>query len=142
MDYSTSFCNYECTACAEVCPTGAILPIQVENKKLIQLGKAKFIKENCVVFTENTDCGACSEHCPTKAVRMIPYIPENNPKKNLHLPEVRDEYCTGCGACEHACPTKPYKSIYVEGNPVHLTAKKPPEEKIEQKIDYREDFPF
>ena len=46
------------------------------------------------------------------------------------------------GACEHACPTKPYKSIYIEGNPVHFTAKKPPKEKIEQKIDYKEDFPF
>ncbi len=142
MDYSVSYCNYECLLCTEVCPTGAILPMQLEKKKSTQLGKAKFIKENCVVFTENTDCGACSEHCPTKAVRMIPYIPEKGPKKNLHLPEVREEYCTGCGACEHACPTKPYKSIYVEGNPVHLTAKIPPKEKIEQKINYKEDFPF
>jgi ferredoxin len=143
MDYSTSYCNYECTICTEVCPTGAILPLRPEEKKLIQLGKSKFIKENCVVFTENTACGACSEHCPTKAVKMIPYVPENNPSlKNLHLPEVHEEYCTGCGACEHACPTKPYKSIYVEGNPVHLAAKKPPKEKLEEKIDYQEDFPF
>jgi len=143
MDYKTSFCNFECTVCTEICPTGAILPLRLEKKKLTQLGKAKFVKENCVVFTENTACGACSEHCPTKAVKMIPYVPENNPLlKNLHLPEVNDEYCTGCGACEYACPTKPYKSIYVEGNPVHLAAKQPPKEKIEEEIDYREDFPF
>ena len=135
MDYKTGFCNFECTICAQVCPSGAILPLSLENKKLTQIGKVKFIKENCIVEIENTECGACSEHCPTKAVKMIPY-------KNLHLPEVKEEYCIGCGACEFACPTKPYKAIYVEGNPIHLTAKKIPEEKLEEKINYKEDFPF
>ncbi len=135
MDYKTAFCNFECTICTEVCPSGAILPLSLENKKLTQIGKVKFIKENCIVEIENTECGACSEHCPTKAVKMIPY-------KNLHLPEVKEEYCIGCGACEFACPTKPYKSIYVEGNPIHLTAKKLPVEKLEEKIDYKEEFPF
>ena len=54
-------------------PSGAILPIPLEEKKLAQLGTAKFVKENCIVETEGTDCGACSEHCPTKAVNMVPY---------------------------------------------------------------------
>ena len=85
--------------------------------------------------TQKTDCGACSEHCPTKAVHMVPY-------NNLFLPEVKEEFCVGCGACEHACPTMPYKAIYVEGNPVHKKAEKPKEEKIEKKIDLKEEFPF
>jgi polyferredoxin len=135
MDYITSFCNFECTLCGEVCPTGAILPLPLEQKKLVQLGKAKFVKENCVVFTRNTDCGACSEHCPTKAVQMIPY------QGKLTIPEVTENICIGCGACEYACPTDP-KSIYVDGNPVHLVAEKPREEKLDQEIDYKEEFPF
>jgi ferredoxin len=135
MDFKTSFCNFECKVCTEVCPSGAILPLTLENKKLTQIGKVKFIKENCIVELEKTECGACSEHCPTKAVKMIPY-------NNLHLPEVKEEYCIGCGACEFACPTKPYKSIYVDGNSVHQTAKKLPEQKLEDKINYKEDFPF
>lgn len=135
FDNSAGYCNFDCTICGEVCPTGAILPLKREEKKLVQVGRAKFIKEDCVVETQKTDCGACSEHCPTKAVHMIPY-------NNLFLPEVREEYCVGCGACEHACPTVPYKAIYVEGNPVHKTAEKPKEEKIEKKIDLKEDFPF
>jgi len=133
MDFRYGFCNYECKICTDVCPSGAILSLLDEKKKLVQLGKAKFIKENCIVCTENTACGACSEHCPTKAVNMVPY-------KRIHIPEVNTDYCTGCGACEHACPTKPYKSIYVEGNSVHLAAKKRPVEKIEEKV--QEDFPF
>jgi ferredoxin len=135
MDYITNFCNYECTLCGEVCPTGAILPLQKEEKKLVQLGKSNFVKENCIVYTRNTACGACSEHCPTKAVNMVPY------KEKLTIPEINNKICIGCGACEYACPTDP-KSIYVEGNPVHLVAEKPKEVKIEEKVDYKEQFPF
>ncbi len=135
MDYRTNFCNFECTVCGEVCPTGAVLPLAGEKKKLTQIGKVKFIKENCVVYTEKTDCGACAEQCPTKAVTMVPY-------ENIKAPEIKDDYCIGCGACEFACPTKPYKAIFVEGNPVHSTAKKKEVKKIEKKEDREADFPF
>jgi len=135
MDYHAGFCNYDCVACSEVCPTGAILPVLLENKKQIQLGKAQFVKENCIVETEGTDCGSCSEHCPTKAVDMVDY------KNNLRIPEVNEDICVGCGACEYACPTHPYKAIYVEGNPVHLQAQKPKQEKMERE-EPEEDFPF
>lgn len=140
MYFQTGHCNYECTICADVCPAGAILPLAVEEKKLTQTGVAKFIKENCVVFTDNTACGACSEHCPTKAVNMVPYA--NPLNKLLGIPEMNPDYCIGCGGCEHACPTKPYKAIFVDGNPVHKTAKKPVVKKIDQKVDFQEDFPF
>ncbi|MGK9477660.1 4Fe-4S dicluster domain-containing protein [Melioribacter sp. OK-6-Me] len=137
LDNASGYCNFDCIICSEVCPTGAILPLAVEEKKLTQLGIAKFVEDNCVVKTQNTDCGACAEHCPTKAVHMIPY------KNNLFIPEVREEYCIGCGACEHACPVKPYKAIYVEGNPIHKTAKINPEYKENhQEIDTSTDFPF
>ncbi|MCX8010364.1 MAG: 4Fe-4S binding protein, partial [Ignavibacteria bacterium] len=42
MNYAKNFCNYECNICSQVCPSGAILPIELEKKKLIQLGRAKF----------------------------------------------------------------------------------------------------
>ena len=136
MDNITSFCNFECKICGDVCPTGAILPLDLEKKKLTQIGKAKFVKDNCIVQTQKTDCGACSEHCPTKAVHMIPF------EGKLVIPEVRDDYCIGCGACEFACPTKPYKSIYVEGNSLHQLAKKNVELKKQEVIDTKEEFPF
>ena len=137
MNNRVGFCNFECTICSEVCPNYAILPIEKEEKKLKQIGKAKFIKDNCVVYTQKTDCGACAEHCPTKAVRMVM---DNEVGKKA--PKVDDKICVGCGACEYACPTKPYKAIYVEGNAVHQLAEKPPEEKIEEEVDLKEDFPF
>lgn len=136
LNNSAAYCTFECIRCTEVCPTGALLPVSVEKKKTLQIGKTKFVKENCIVETEGTACGACSEHCPTKAVIMVPY------KNNLKIPEVKNEYCVGCGACEYACPTKPFKAIYVEGNLVHLLAKVAPIERLEQNIDYKEEFPF
>jgi polyferredoxin len=135
LDYHASFCNFECRLCGEVCPTGAILPLLAEEKKLLQLGKSIFVKENCIVNTRKTACGACSEHCPSKAVQMVPY------EGKLKIPEVTQDICIGCGACEYACPTKPYKAIYVDGHRLHRKAKKPVEKKPEQ-MKVTEDFPF
>jgi len=139
MGFDRGHCNYECTVCIDICPTDAIKPITADEKKLIQAGVAKFIKDNCVVHTDKTACGACSEHCPTKAVKMIPYENEINDK--LTIPEMNNEICVGCGGCEHACPTKPFKAIYVDGNPVHKQAKKPEVKELEP-VNTEEDFPF
>jgi formate hydrogenlyase subunit 6/NADH:ubiquinone oxidoreductase subunit I len=136
MDYHTGFCNFDCIVCTQICPSGAILPLTVENKKTVQIGIVKFILKSCVVYTDHTACGACSEHCPTKAVFMAPY------KESLSIPTLNTSICVGCGACEHACPTTPYKAIYVEGNPVHLKAKKPESKPEEQKKETQGDFPF
>lgn len=136
MNFDESFCNYECTKCGTVCPTGAILPLSVEDKKLVQIGKALFIKEDCVVVSKKKDCSACSEHCPTKAVRSVPY------EGTLKIPELDVETCTGCGACEHACPTTPRKAIYVSSHRVHQLARKPVVEKQKDGFDSSKEFPF
>ena len=111
------FCNFDCTVCGEVCPTGAILPLTMEEKHLVQVGRVVFIKENCIVYAKDTSCGACSEHCPTQAIHMVPY------KENLTIPETDEELCVGCGGCESICPAKPFRAVYIEGNPEHKQAK-------------------
>lgn len=134
MDFSSGFCNYDCTICGDICPTDAIKKHSLDDKRKIQTGKSIFVIENCVTYTNGTDCGACSEHCPTKAVHMIPF------RKNLVIPEVNQAICTGCGACEYACPVRPLKAIYVEGNKQHLTAKLP---EVKAKPAVKDtDFPF
>ena len=134
MDYNANYCNFECVRCTEICPTGALLSVTKEEKKTLQLGQVHFIKENCVVYTENTACGSCSEHCPTQAVRMVPY------KGSLTIPETDNTICVGGGACEYACPVIPYKAIYVDGNPIHEKAQEPKQEKLED--TELEEFPF
>lgn len=136
MNYDASYCNYECVLCSQVCPTGAILPIDSTAKKEIQIGKVCFNEKDCVVQTKNKDCGACSEHCPTKAVTMVPF------KKNLKIPEIHPELCVGCGACEHACPVEPEKAIFVQANKIHQKAQKPQTKKAESVFDSSLEFPF
>jgi ferredoxin len=109
--FDHGFCNYDCTICGDVCPTGAILPLTKEEKNHTQMGQVQFIIENCIVYYDETSCGACSEHCPTQAVHMVPY------KGALTIPEIRPEICVGCGGCEYVCPAIPFKAIYVEGLP-------------------------
>jgi ferredoxin len=136
MDYWTAFCTYECVTCTTACPTGAIMPLTPDEKKRVQMGKAHFVKEDCIVVDKKTDCTACSEHCPTKAVKAVPY------EQNLRLPELNNDICIGCGACEKACPTKPRKAIYVEANPVHLQADLPEIKELEEKEEELMEFPF
>jgi len=135
LTFSTHvFCTYDCNICTSVCPTGALKTLTMEEKKLTQLGIAKFRQDLCVVFAKEEDCGACSEHCPTQAVHMIPF------KKGLTIPEVTEDLCIGCGACESICPVRPYQAIYVEGSIKQGMAKKPSEaKKFNKKID---DFGF
>ena len=134
LDFSVNYCEYECTKCGEVCPTGAIMPLTLEDKKLTQTGKVHFIMDNCIVYTDETSCGSCSEHCPTQAVRMVPY------KNGLTIPEIHIDTCIGCGACEHVCPAKPHKAIFVDGNPIHKVAKRPEFDELQEKKI--EGFPF
>lgn len=111
--FDHGFCNYDCTVCGDVCPTGALTPLTVEEKHHTQMGQVHFILENCIVYYDETSCGACSEHCPTQAVSMVPY------KGALTIPHIEPSICVGCGGCESICPAIPYKAIYVEGLEAH-----------------------
>ncbi|MDR1223734.1 MAG: 4Fe-4S dicluster domain-containing protein [Tannerella sp.] len=126
MSYESSYCNYSCTVCSEVCPTDAIKPVTVEEKKVTQIGIAHFYKEICVVYTDENDCGACSEHCPLQAVHMVPY------KGTLTIPQVEAELCVGCGGCESICPVRPVRAIVILSNPVHQTIQLPEEEEVKE----------
>lgn len=135
MDFEKGFCNYGCTKCGEVCPSGAILRLSRKEKKLTQIGKVYFNRNICIVKTEETACGSCSEHCPTQAVYMVPY------KDSLTIPEVNPEICVGCGACEYACPVDdPHAAIYVVANKIHSISKKQQQIKVEETT--QDEFPF
>jgi len=135
MDYPRAFCNYDCHRCGEVCPTGAIRPLPLEEKKLTKIGEAELTLDRCVVVSQGTDCAACSEHCPTQAVTTRPY------RDHLRVPELHPELCIGCGACEYACPVRPVRAIVVHGWAEHGRAEKwketPP-----PRLPGTDDFPF
>jgi formate hydrogenlyase subunit 6/NADH:ubiquinone oxidoreductase subunit I len=111
MNYQTGYCEYDCHTCGQVCPTGAIAPLSLEDKQLTQIGKAQLIKERCIVHKDLEECGACAEVCPTHAVYT-------ELRDNIPYPELKVEHCLGCGRCEFVCPQWP-KAIFVQGSPEH-----------------------
>ena len=136
--YDAGSCVYDCDLCGQVCPTGAILELPLPEKRLVQVGRARFVKQDCVVETKKKPCGACAEHCPTKAIAMVPYQGD----ALLRIPEVNEEACIGCGACEHPCPTQPRKAIYVEARSPHGKAKKIQQAPMPTPAKVEEGFPF
>lgn len=134
MSFEKGFCNFDCTICSEMCPNGAILPLTKEEKHLTQVGRVVFVKENCIVYKDDTSCGACSEHCPTQAVSMVPY------RGGLTIPHINPDICVGCGGCEYVCPARPYRAIYIEGNEVHQQAV--PFKESEKHDEAPDDFGF
>ena len=138
MSFEKGACRTECTACSQVCPAGAINPISREEKTGIQIGVAKWVKQNCVVVSKEHNCGNCARHCPSGAIVMVPYFKPNAQTNNgktkfknstaaldkqedntLLIPTVNENRCIGCGMCEYVCPSRPFSAIYVEGMTVH-----------------------
>ncbi|MBP3602077.1 MAG: 4Fe-4S binding protein [Alistipes sp.] len=119
MSYEKGYCRPECNKCSQVCPTGAIKPISVEEKSSIQLGHAEWVRDNCVVITDDVECGNCQRHCPTGAITMI--LSDYRDTKSRKIPSVNKHLCIGCGACENLCPARPFSAIRVKGYINHRT---------------------
>ena len=117
MSYERGYCRPECTACSDVCPTGAIKPISVEEKTSIQVGHAVWVKKNCVPLTDGRECGNCARHCPAGAIMMV--SSNSDDPEAPKIPAINAAMCIGCGTCEYLCPARPYSAIYVEGHEVH-----------------------
>lgn len=111
------YCEYNCTLCGQVCPTGAIPPLPVATKKREVIGKAVFDKNHCLPFARKIDCIVCEEHCPIpeKAIRSreIHVAGFDGTIKTVKEPYVVDEICNGCGICENVCPLETKAGIDV-----------------------------
>ena len=117
MSYERGYCRPECTRCSDICPAGAIKPLDNIEKSSIQIGHAVWIKKNCVPLTDGVECGNCARHCPTGAIEMVPSDPDD--EESPMVPAVNENVCIGCGACEYVCPSRPFSAIIVEGHEVH-----------------------
>ena len=135
VSFERGYCRPECNRCSQVCPTGAIKPLTVEERSSTQVGHAVWVRQNCIAATEMKQCGNCARHCPTGAIQMVPegeglrqnergrWVDRNGEPVDLSqtpiIPVVNEEKCIGCGACENLCPVRPYSAIYVEGHVKH-----------------------
>jgi polyferredoxin len=126
MKFTIGHCQLKCTLCSEVCPTGAIRRITVEEKLgkgtyeevgPIRLGTAFFDLGRCLPHSMEIPCVVCEEVCPTspKAIQT-----KDEEAKDvygnivvLNKPFMVPDLCIGCGICETECPIKDSRAVYV-----------------------------
>lgn len=100
-------CRQDCNACGWVCPTGAIRPLDLEEKRYAKLGTAVIDPTRCIVWADDHQCLVCDEHCPYNAI----FFREDALGKRR--PYVDRTRCNGCGQCETACPVDSRAAIVV-----------------------------
>ena len=114
MGYEKGYCRPECNICSQVCPAGAILPVEKGAKLTMHIGLAKVNTDLCLAFNGEETCGNCSRHCPVGAIRMV-----STDGSKFKVPTVSEDLCIGCGACENLCPVRPISAITVNGLSEH-----------------------
>lgn len=90
IDYSKGYCKYDCTKCGEVCPTGAIKRLKLEEKQKTRIAMAMVKQDECA------KCGLCAKECPASAII----------KEDGETAIINASKCIGCGACKNVCPHK------------------------------------
>jgi ferredoxin-type protein NapG len=124
IDLSIKSCNL-CMKCTKVCPSGALLPMEREEKEKVTMGSVELFEDSCLSYkakairneqallmemgrapTESQaiverrgPCGECYMFCPLResAIQLEP--------GSFLAPIIFTEHCVGCGMCEEICRT-------------------------------------
>ena len=110
------YCEYNCTLCGQVCPTGAIANLSLAEKHAFVIGKAVFDKNRCLPYASAKPCIVCEEHCPTgdKAIKFEHReVIREGKQVVLKQPYVDENLCVGCGICEKVCPLPDHAAVRV-----------------------------
>lgn len=111
------YCEFRCTLCGQVCPTGAIKRLSLQEKVKTKIGLATIDKNRCLPYAHQRPCIVCEEVCPThkKAIWFNTVRVKDKQGKDITLqqPHVDIELCIGCGICESKCPVVDKPAIYV-----------------------------
>jgi len=104
------YCAEWCNACTQVCPTGALMPLDSDQKQHRQIGQAEIIRDACLAWQDEQDCSVCQEVCPYQAIDL-----DQTPDGRAR-PIVNKALCRGCGACFSSCPAiRKGKAIIIRG---------------------------
>lgn len=114
----TGYCEFNCTLCGQVCPTGAIRKLTRTEKHRTKIGNAWFDTDRCLPYAKGIPCIVCEEHCPTpdKAIKFRTVMVvdgETGRQQEIRHPYIVDELCIGCGICETKCPLPGRAAVFV-----------------------------
>lgn len=104
LRFDDAHCDWSCTRCNNLCPTGALTPLTLAEKRQTVIGRAWVNTAACV------GCGSCERACPRHAITMAD-------RDSRRVAVVSGPLCIGCGACQNACPVTPVRAVRVDGLP-------------------------
>lgn len=101
-------CDQECNVCGLVCPTEAIRPLPLTERRHARVGAAVLDRDRCLPWARDERCLVCQEQCPYGAIAF-----ERDERHQFDLPVVDAAKCNGCGICEDKCPITGDSAIVV-----------------------------
>lgn len=111
------YCDYSCHSCGQACPTGAIPPLSLDDKRRAVIGVAYIDENRCIPWADGADCIVCEEMCPVpdKAIQLdVQTVARpDGTVAEVRRPRVIRERCIGCGICEYKCPLNGEAAIRV-----------------------------
>jgi polyferredoxin/ferredoxin len=102
LDPRSGYCDYDCNLCGQICPSGAIPALALEDKRKAVIGVAQVNYEACV------RCMDCLEQCPYECFEEV----EVEGLRGVY-PKVKAQGCIGCGLCVKVCPEQEALAIVV-----------------------------
>lgn len=112
-------CHQDCNFCTLVCPTHAIIPLTIAQKRKTPMGLAIVNAATCLPHAGREDCKLCYDECKAAGYHAIEIrtiklhvgeIPEGvvsdeerEQMGHITAPFVDPSLCTGCGLCEYRC---------------------------------------
>jgi ferredoxin len=106
-------CESSCNACGQVCPTGAIRALPLEEKKVCRMGLAIVNEQTCLPFAGREACQLCVDECHAAGYHAIEFVQVRTEVDDqtgqpiegtgFAAPRVLADKCVGCGLCQTRC---------------------------------------
>lgn len=107
-----SGCAPSCNNCGQVCPTGAIRALPMEEKRVVRMGLAIVDEQTCLPHAQREACQMCVDECLKAGYGAMEFrrvgvrVDENGEPvegSGFLAPVVLAEKCVGCGLCQNRC---------------------------------------
>ncbi len=119
-----SGCEPSCNNCCQVCPTGAIRAIPLEEKRVARMGLAWVNQRTCLPYAGREECQLCVDECKASGYDAIEFrtvgtetdvvgVPIEG--TGMLAPVVLAEKCVGCGLCQTRCHAINVKTKHLLG---------------------------